>query len=55
MRQQLGALDPDALPASCSDPLPAHLPPARTTGWDRIVNGTLEPFAPIAFPLFGSP
>lgn len=54
-RQRLGTLDPGALPNACVNPVPAPLPPARATVWDRLVDGTLAPFGPVTFPPFGSP
>ncbi len=54
-RERLGTLDPDALPVACADPVPSPLPPVRGTAWDRLVDGTLDPFGPGTFPPFGTP
>jgi hypothetical protein len=54
MRERLGAI------CSCQLPLPttcasaARARPAGVSGWDRLVSGTFEPFAPIEFPPFGA-
>lgn len=50
-RQRLGTLDPAAVPAACAATAPAARAPARTA-WDRLLDGTLRPFAPLAFPPF---
>lgn len=54
-RQRLGTLDPAALPTTCASPVPAPLPPARATVWDRLADGILDPFGPVTFPPFGPP
>jgi hypothetical protein len=51
-RQRLGTLCPCALPAACADPVPAPLPPARSSAWNQFVDGTLDPFGPMTFPPF---
>ncbi|MEN6519060.1 MAG: hypothetical protein ABFC38_12925 [Methanospirillum sp.] len=53
-RQRLGTLDLAALPTTCANPVPSPLSPARTTAWERFVDGTLDPFGPVTFPSFGS-
>ena len=54
-RQRLGTLDPSALPNACTNPVPASITPGRGTAWDRLVDGTLDPFGPVAFAPFGPP
>ena len=47
--ERLGTVDPDRLPRTCAVPPLASSPPARaTTGWERLVEGTLRPFGAIA-------
>lgn len=44
---RVGTLDPDRLPRTCAAPAIEPTPtPRRTTGWDRLVTGTLRPFGP---------
>jgi hypothetical protein len=52
---RLGTLDPAILPAGCADPVPSPLPPVAGTAWDRLLDGTLDPFGPVTFPTFGTP
>jgi hypothetical protein len=54
-QQRLGTLDPGVLPNACATLGPAPLKPARATAWDRLLDGDLPPFAPLAFPPFVSP
>lgn len=51
-QQRLGMFDPAAVPTTCASPVPAPLPPARATVWDRFADGTLDPFGQVTFPPF---
>lgn len=53
MRERLGAVCPCQLPLPDTCASAARARPVGVSGWDRLVSGTLEPFAPIEFPPFG--
>jgi len=53
-RQRLGTLDPNTLPTTCANPVPAPLSPSHATVWDQLADGTLDPFGPVTFPVFGT-
>lgn len=53
--ERLGTLDPAILSTGCADPVPSPLPPAAGTTWDRLLDGTLNPFGWVTFPSFEPP
>ena len=54
-QRRLGTMDPGTLPNACANPVPALLKPARATAWNRLVDGSHSPCAPLTFPPFVSP